>query len=393
MSFESSLNLPIIDPDQVVRDSGNYHTGLLARDYSAQPFGSLGFSALPVPLIPRNEWDQRIKAMEDSHSTIPELCDYYGLKVKNQSSTNYCFPAGTLIRLADGSQKPIESVVRGDVVRTAEGNAGQVRELSGRYVSEQLVRIVLRSGATVAATQGHPIRVEGQYVPIGEIPVDAAVSAPPDGSAWSDDVSQVVSVSSSLHTGMVYNFSVEGDESYIANGIGVHNCWINAPVHAMEITRLLQGQQHVSLSPASCGAIIKNFRNVGGWGTEGLRFLAEHGAVPSAVWPDNSIDRRYDNATSRNHRQYYKATEWWELRPRSLDELMTCLLLRMPVAVGLNWWGHEVLAVHPVKKNGQYGYVIDNSWGTSWGDNGRGILLGDKAVPDDAVVCRVAVAA
>jgi intein/homing endonuclease len=28
-----------------------------------------------------------------------------------------------------------------------------------------------------------------------------------------------------FYTGTVYNLEVEGDHSYIANGIGVHNCW------------------------------------------------------------------------------------------------------------------------------------------------------------------------
>lgn len=170
-------------------------------------------------------------------------------------------------------------------------------------------------------------------------------------------------------------------------------CWINAPAHCIEILRVVQGQKYVELSPASVGAKIKNFRNVGGWGTEGLEYIAEHGLVPSSLWPNNAIDRKYDTPAADAERQKYQADEWWELKPRSLPEMATCLLQNIPVAIGLNWWGHEVTAVRLIRTSNGWGIVIDNSWGTSWGDNGRGVLTGSKMLPDDAVAPRVATAA
>lgn len=169
-------------------------------------------------------------------------------------------------------------------------------------------------------------------------------------------------------------------------------CWINAPTHCVEIMRVMQGQQHVELSPASVGAIIKGFRNVGGWGTEGTKKIASDGLVPSKLWPNNAIDRKYNTPEANAERVKYQVDEWWELKPRNLQELATCLLLNIPVAVGLNWWGHEVTFVKLVRKNGQWGAMIDNSWGTTWGDNGRGVLLGSKAIPDDAIAPRLVTA-
>src|SRR5262245_23635877 len=62
-------------------------------------------------------------------------------------------------------------------------------------------------------------------------------------------------------------------------------CWIFAPTHCVEIIRLKAGLPYVSLSPASAGAQIKNFRKQGGWGREGLEWIVAHGLTPSEFWP------------------------------------------------------------------------------------------------------------
>lgn len=173
-------------------------------------------------------------------------------------------------------------------------------------------------------------------------------------------------------------------------------CWINAPVHLIEVIRVLQGQEPVSLSPASAGAPIKSYRNVGGWGKEGLEYLVQYGCVPVEKWPANAIDRRYNTAENRELALKYRVVEWWELRPRNLDEVMSCLLRRIPIAVGYNWWRHEVSLYDPVWVNGQPGGRLRNSWGMSWPKplaGGYSILQGSRLLPDDAVCPLTAIAA
>lgn len=227
--------------------------GRRERDYEEQPLGFMSCApSYALPLIPRSEWDERIRDLEKSQSRIPDICDAMGLKVKDQSNTNFC--------------------------------------------------------------------------------------------------------------------------------------WCNAPVHCLEIMRVVQGQEYVSLSPASVACPINNFKNAGGWGTDALRYLVEHGAVPSALWPDNAIDRRYDTAESDQQRGHYQVDEWNDL-PTTFDAVADRVLSGFPVAIGLNWWGHEVTAVALMKLDGtgRYGMLIDNSWGTGWGQNGRSVLSESKATPDDAV--------
>ena len=165
-------------------------------------------------------------------------------------------------------------------------------------------------------------------------------------------------------------------------------CWGNAPVHVLEIRRLVQNQEPVILSPASVCAPINGFRNQGGWGKQALEWIVANGAVPVEHWPANAIDRRYYTAENKQLALDYRVDEWWELRPRNLNELMSCLLRRFPIAVGLNWWSHEVSFIDPMWVNGAPAVRFRNSWGMDWpnaGAAGYSVLQGSRMLPDDAV--------
>ena len=169
-------------------------------------------------------------------------------------------------------------------------------------------------------------------------------------------------------------------------------CWANAPVHCLEIVRAQQGQRQIILSPASVACRINGFRNEGGWGKEALKFITENGASPVSTWPANAIDRRYDTPGNEDIARHFRVVEWTELEPRNLDQLVSMLLRRIPVAVGYNWWGHEVTAVDADWIDGEIGIRIRNSWG-NWGDgNGFAVLQGNRRLPDDAVAPRTALA-
>lgn len=172
------------------------------------------------------------------------------------------------------------------------------------------------------------------------------------------------------------------------NQASTNYCWMNAPVAALETRRVVQNQEMVILSPASGAAPIKGFRNQGGWGFEALQWLAERGVVPVENWPANAIDRRYYTEENKQLALNYRVDEWWELKPRNLKQLMSCLLRRIPIAVGLNWWRHEVLYVDPLWVNGRAAVRMRNSWGMNWpnaGAAGYSVLQDSKMLPDDAV--------
>lgn len=170
-------------------------------------------------------------------------------------------------------------------------------------------------------------------------------------------------------------------------------CWINAPTHCVELLRAMMGLGYVELSPASVGAIINDFQNEGGYGAEAVEFLAKRGSVPVSLWPANAIDKKYNTAAADAERGKYQIDAWWDLHPRTPIEYASCLFRKMPIAVGLNWWGHEVTYIRWVKVNGVWGPKFDNSWGMGWGDKGRGTLIGKKALADDGIAPRLVTAA
>jgi ribonucleoside-diphosphate reductase alpha chain len=136
-----------------------------------------------------------------------------------------CFPGGTLIT-TDDAKKNIEDVEVGDLVLTHRGRLQPVVGLMQRVVDEPLVRLVSES-VSLVATANHPIRVRSQ-AGSGDSWKNATDVANGEFVVMGDDtIREVLLIESIPFNGTVYNFQVEEDESYVANGVVVHNCFIN----------------------------------------------------------------------------------------------------------------------------------------------------------------------
>ena len=172
-------------------------------------------------------------------------------------------------------------------------------------------------------------------------------------------------------------------------------CWAFCVVKAIEVARALQGQRYVELSPASIACKIKNFRNVGGWPGEATEFIHQHGVATAERWPVTAIDRRYDTREANAEREMFTTPEWNRLPAvQLLIKWMTLALNHIPDAVGLMWWGHAVLFLDPVvDRRGQFGIEFANSWNTTFGDKGYGVVMENKARPDEAIGLATATAA
>lgn len=166
---------------------------------------------------------------------------------------------------------------------------------------------------------------------------------------------------------------------------GTNYCHTNALVQCAMAMLMKQGHGYIPLSPASVAAPMLGYRNVGSLGREALEYAAEHGIAETKFWPNNAIDRKYDNEQSRASRVKFVPKKFYIL-PHRFAAKMTALLMGLELACGYRYWSHEIMAAAPwYKKQGNriiYGSEEMNSWTMNWpapGAKGRCVLERNKS--------------
>lgn len=208
-----------------------------------------------------------------------------------------------------------------------------------------------------------------------------------DRAEWPERIKAMKAAGSSLQDIWKYR------KLPILNQQQTNYCWINGVIGAYHAMRAASGLPFRYFSPASVGARIKNFRNVGGWGGEAIEGINRFGINTIDIWPANAIDRRYDTAEAREASKLESVLEWDEIRPQSFDELFSSLLDGFACPVGHAWWGHLVCHLVPVQLGrNDFGTIFANSWGDDWEDEGFGVMHEEKATPDEANALRVVAA-
>lgn len=140
-----------------------------------------------------------------------------------------CFAAGTLVRMADGSERAIEMIAAGDAVLAFSPapecvGAALIPSTVARIFAHDDCEVFDVSGARVTAE--HPFQLsDGRFVEVCDLrPGDRLVRA--DGTFVAFGGAVAVP---GLHR--TYNFEVERLHTYVANGFRVHNkAGVGAPV-------------------------------------------------------------------------------------------------------------------------------------------------------------------
>jgi hypothetical protein len=233
--------------------------------------------------------------------------------------------------------------------------------------------------------------------PVGSSPLSFdAVNMPLiPRSEWSDRIKEMEATKSRLSD--IRRTAVAGGPIPSLDQNGQGYCWSYSTGMAIMLARAVMNQPYARLSPHAVAAKIKGFRDQGGWAALSMEFAVKYGYPTDDFWPQKSMSRQYDNQKTWDNAKLYQVTEgWWDLgqsiydRNLTFDQVMTCLLCRVPVATDFRWWGHSVCSMDPVEvEKGSFGIRIINSWSDKWGDMGEAVLRGDKAVPVGAVAPRV----
>ena len=188
------------------------------------------------------------------------------------------------------------------------------------------------------------------------------------------------------------------------NGQGY--CWMYSGTAAVMLLRAKANMPYVRLSAHAGACIIKNFRDQGGWGAQGLDRLRSHGQPSTDHWPEKSMSKAYNTPSTWENAALHKVSEGFiDLdeaqydRNLSFQQVLTCLLRDIPVIADYNHWGHSVCLMDavdvspnkPASDPRRYGVRLLNSWRDSWGTRGTGVLTGTKAVPNGATAPRAVV--
>lgn len=151
-------------------------------------------------------------------------------------------------------------------------------------------------------------------------------------------------------------------------------CWAHGPVAAAVVLRAVMNLPYEPLSAFGVAYTIKKGVDEGAWGALALDFIKDRGIPPERLWPRFEQRMRPDSDPIWNEAKNYRLTDgWMELqspvydRDMSFDQVMTCLLNRIPVCADFMWWGHHVVLLDPVEVSpGRFGVRLWNSWGDTW---------------------------
>lgn len=218
-----------------------------------------------------------------------------------------------------------------------------------------------------------------QYGSVGDYAGPVPLPLIPE-SEWKDRIADMERTKSSL-THIIDDVGVP-----CLNQGSVGYCHAFSPAHAAMCLRATMNQPFSLLSASSVGGPVTGYRNQGAWILDDLKQAANVGFAEEKFYPmlttRNSWTPEGQASAARNRIAF-----WWEMKRRNMNEVMTALLSRIPVCVGLNWWGHAVTYLKPViQSNGTIAILFQNSWGEQYGGmgNGRALLSWSKAIPDES---------
>ncbi len=205
------------------------------------------------------------------------------------------------------------------------------------------------------------------------------------------------------------------------NGRGY--CWQHSGVSAMMVWRAVMNLPYADLSAYGPACRDKDFADEGGWGAAGVDNLIKWGCPTSKTWPQQGVQKSYDNAATWAEAANYKISDQWADisaaqydRNMAFGQFVTLNLSGRPTVDDYNWWSHSVCGLdavsgksyrnktrslssgkllqlaefdkvwsmnHPVTAG--IARRIFNSWGISWSDKGTGLLTGNQAIPNGGV--------
>ena len=178
--------------------------------------------------------------IESRHLNREEVCSVMDIAppiVHILDKATFCLPADAQVSTEQGP-KDIIDVKPGDRVWSFNGESLELAPVSWSGQTGELPLFTVRTASrTLRATGNHPVLVavaDGyRYVPVEGLRVgDVLVSAHGVGDGMGMESTSVIEISESREPVRVYDLTVPGNHSFVADGLVVHNSNISAQMRA-----------------------------------------------------------------------------------------------------------------------------------------------------------------
>lgn len=223
----------------------------------------------------------------------------------------HCVVEGTMIATPAG-EVPVEAVRVGDTVlsvnRDGRLSAGEVTGVRSAIRSTHLT-ITFADGQVLHVTNEHPIRLpDGRFVTAGSLGAGQPVSSV-------SGTTDVLSIGRVTRPARVYDLSVSPHETFIADGIVVHNKTVAQPATRQELNGTW-------IAIPGDSVIRLRIDPAGGWLTKGNTLLYKvEGLDTYTGW--NGLDLtlipqppHQDTPHLRLHGKAYRNTIYWQTNGR-----------------------------------------------------------------------------
>jgi len=142
-----------------------------------------------------------------------------------------CFLSRTKISMLDGSKKSIENLNVGDLVKSWDSEKGVVNGTVTRTFRGKTEAYLIINGK-LRVTPSHPFYVNGNLVKAGNLKIGEYLQSENNGYIRVKEIHLIA------ESRPVYNFEVDGEHNYFAEGVLVHNKpWTLTPEGILVLTQ------------------------------------------------------------------------------------------------------------------------------------------------------------
>ena len=155
------------------------------------------------------------------------------------------------------------------------------------------------------------------------------------------------------------------------------DCWAHSALGTVEAQANLYYNQHVDLDLAEQELVSCSSAGGCSGGNPGaaLRYVESNGISEEACFPSSGTNEPCSNFCP-NPEERIMISDSFSVPRSSEDSLKQRILRNGPIAFGISSWGHCMVAAGFTSDliDGGTIWILKNSWGTSWGENGYGYV-------------------